>query len=176
LNLSIYFYLLLLIVISYFYYAAGREKKLKINFDFPHREVIPEKYSLDGENISPALEIENISKKAKSMVLILENIDTDDLPAHWLIWNIPPDINKIPAGISPRAKITRLGEACQGENDFGTLGYRGPSQKEEAPGYRFKLFTLEEKLNLEPGVKKEELEEKMKGLILQQQAYYAKFE
>jgi len=61
------------------------------------------------------------------------------------------------------------GGARQGRNDFGKLGYNGPCPpRGTVHRYFFKLYALDSKMNLEPGVSKGELERAMKGHILSQ--------
>src|SRR5215212_219821 len=60
---------------------------------FQDNEEIPRKYSRDGQNLSPPLEIQGIPDGTKSLVLI---VDDPDAPKgifnHWLLWNIPPQV------------------------------------------------------------------------------------
>ena len=53
---------------------------------------IPTKYTCEGEDINPPLQIENIPQGTKTLALIMEDPDapggTFD---HWLAWNIPPE-------------------------------------------------------------------------------------
>ena len=58
---------------------------------FMDGEHIPSKYTCDGENVSPPLNIRGIPEGTKSLVLI---VDDPDAPigtwVHWVVWNIPP--------------------------------------------------------------------------------------
>ncbi|MDP2909484.1 MAG: YbhB/YbcL family Raf kinase inhibitor-like protein, partial [bacterium] len=42
---------------------------------FEHNEMIPPKYTCDGDNISPPLSFSRVPKKAKSLVLIVDDPD-----------------------------------------------------------------------------------------------------
>ena len=57
--------------------------------DFEHEEYIPEKFTCDGEDISPSLIIEDIPQETKRLALIVED---PDAPAgtwiHWIVFNI----------------------------------------------------------------------------------------
>jgi len=58
---------------------------------FNNRTYIPTKYTCDGENINPPLNIQNIPLEAKSLVLVVD--DPDALAGtwvHWIVWNILP--------------------------------------------------------------------------------------
>jgi phosphatidylethanolamine-binding protein (PEBP) family uncharacterized protein len=58
---------------------------------FAEGELIPSKYTCDGENVSPPLEWEGVPEQAKSLALI---VDDPDAPSgvfvHWLLFRIPP--------------------------------------------------------------------------------------
>ena len=54
---------------------------------FKNNELIPSKYTCDGENVNPTLVISNVPDKTQDLVLI---VDDPDAPGgdwvHWLIW------------------------------------------------------------------------------------------
>ena len=136
---------------------------------FDQNERIPDRYTCHGEDVSPPLSIEGVDPKAQSLALI---VDDPDAPMgvfdHWLIWNIPAETERIPAGIAQEERPSELEGTFQGENDFNELGYRGPCP----PGgsehvYRFTLFALEEKLDLKPGAGKGALREAMEGKVIE---------
>jgi|AntDeeMinimDraft_5_1070356.scaffolds.fasta_scaffold33501_2 Raf kinase inhibitor-like YbhB/YbcL family protein len=67
------------------------KRDLKVTSNaFQNGEMIPQKNTKDGEDISPPLTIKGISTKGKSIAVIM---DDPDAPVgtftHWLIWNIP---------------------------------------------------------------------------------------
>lgn len=132
---------------------------MQIKSIFKNNEKIPVKYTCDGENINPPLEILDIPKNAKTLVLI---IDDPDAPAgiwvHWILFNIPI-INKIPENSIPS-------EAILGMNDFKKLKYGGPCPPSGTHRYFFKLYALDTKLNLPGGSKKSEIEKAMQNHIL----------
>ncbi|MBP7498042.1 MAG: YbhB/YbcL family Raf kinase inhibitor-like protein, partial [Bacteroidales bacterium] len=84
---------------------------------------------------------------------------------HWVLFNIPPDINSLSEGIAGE-KIQKIG-AKQGLNDFGSIGYGGPCPP---PGqthrYNFKIFALDVTLDLEPAIEKQILLKAVKNHIL----------
>ena len=63
---------------------------------FKNGGVIPFKYSCEGDNVNPEIDMEEIPEKAQSLALI---IDDPDAPSgvwtHWILYNIPADIKKI---------------------------------------------------------------------------------
>ena len=109
---------------------------------------IPEKYTCDGENINPQLVIGNIPKEAQSLALIMEDPDAPNGTfTHWLIWDMPV-LHTIMENEAP---------GTQGRNDFGENKYGGPCPPDGTHRYYFRLYALQEKLNLPEGSSKEEL-------------------
>ena len=128
--------------------------------DFQKNANIPKKFTCQGENIAPKLEMHNPAAEAKSFGLIM---DDPDVPKgswlHWMAWNIPPatktlDPNNFPA------------EANQGINDFKEFGYGGPCPPNSKHQYRFFLFALDNKNHLDKNASRAELEVAMAGHII----------
>lgn len=122
---------------------------------------IPSKYTCDGQDISPPLQVSGVPDGAESLALVM---DDPDAPTgtfdHWLVWNIPPDTTDIPEDTEP--------EGVQGRTDFGNLGYGGPCPPSGTHTYRFKLYALDARLDLAEGARKANLESAMEGHILAQ--------
>jgi Raf kinase inhibitor-like protein, YbhB/YbcL family len=109
---------------------------------------IPSKFTCDGSDTSPPLQITGVPSKAKSLVLIADDPDAPSgLFTHWLVWNIPPQTNSIAEGSAPKG--------VQGTNDFGKSGYRGPCPPPGTHRYSFKIFALDRELDLRSGAKAE---------------------
>lgn len=124
---------------------------------FTSRGFIPEKYTCEGENISPPLDINGTPGNAKSLVLMVEDPDAPGKTfVHWLAWNIP-----ITHHIDEEEL---LGD--QGTNDFGNVGYGGPCPPSGVHRYYFKVYALDDLLDLESGANKDQLEEAMANHIL----------
>jgi len=138
--------------------------KLEVKLNFSE---FPKKYTLEGENVSPRMEISGIGDNVKSLVIILEDPDAPGGTfTHWLIWNIEP-VEVIPENIPKKAKISEPIEAVQGKNDFGRIGYDGPHPPPgEVHRYFFKVYALDTVLDLSPGAGREELEDAMKGHVI----------
>jgi Raf kinase inhibitor-like YbhB/YbcL family protein len=111
-------------------------------------EHIPDKYTCDGENISPQLQIGNIPEGTQSLALIVEDPDAPNGTwTHWLLWDMPV-LHTIMEGEAP---------GTQGKNDFGKNNYGGPCPPNGTHRYYFRLYALSQKLNLPEGASKEEL-------------------
>jgi len=95
---------------------------------FIDKGFIPVKYTGLGENISPPLKINNIDPKGKSIAIIMEDQTTPFFKiTHWLIWDIPADINNISSSVPNNPKVFSLANACQGKNIYSKIGYLGPN-------------------------------------------------
>jgi Raf kinase inhibitor-like YbhB/YbcL family protein len=125
--------------------------------------LIPVEYTADGANVSPPLRWADPPEGTRSFALVC---DDPDAPrgtwVHWVIYNIPADARELPPDVRP--EFTLPNGARQGMNDFGRIGYGGPSPPPgPAHRYFFKLYALDAPLGLAPGATKEQLLEAMRG-------------
>lgn len=129
---------------------------------FKNKGNIPAKYTCDGMDINPPLLIENVSEKTKSLALIA---DDPDAPrgtwVHWVLWNIDPKTREIREDSIPKG-------ASQGWNDFSKADYGGPCPPSGTHRYFFKLYALDTILDLSSNSTKVDLENAMKGHIIEQ--------
>ncbi|MGM0381359.1 MAG: YbhB/YbcL family Raf kinase inhibitor-like protein [bacterium] len=143
---------------------------------FSHGRSIPAKYTCDGADVSPPLQVDEVPDTAQTLALV---VDDPDAPGgtfdHWLLWNLPPGTDELPEGIEQTEKVDKLAGALQGRNDFGQPGYRGPCPPGGEHRYRFKLYALSETLDLSAGSKKSELQGVMEGKILAQTELVGKY-
>ena len=124
---------------------------------FSHNGHIPPQYSCEGKNINPPLIVENIPDGTKTLALIVEDPDAPrGVFTHWIMWNISPN-EAIAEGSNP---------GISGTNSFGKRGYGGPCPPSGEHRYFFKVFALDDKLNLLAGATKEELLDAMKRHII----------
>lgn len=142
-------------------FGKVKEGNMKLITVFAHNESIPSKYTCDGEDAAPELNISEIPKDAKSLVLI---VDDPDAPmgtwVHWLVYNIPVSIAKIDAKNLPK-------EAKQGMTDFGKVGWGGPCPPSGTHRYFFKLYAIDKVLDLPDGATKSQLEQAIRDHIIE---------
>jgi len=125
--------------------------------EFQNNKLIPKKFTCQGDDVNPPLVIEDIPKDAKSLALIVDDPDaTTGTWVHWVVFDIPV-VSKIEESSIP---------GKQGTNDFGRKDYGGPCPPSGTHRYFFKIYALKEKLNLDEGIRKEDLEEIMQEHIL----------
>ena len=129
---------------------------------FENNSSIPAKYTCDDKDFSPPLQFSQVPTEAKSLVLIL---DDPDAPGgtwiHWTAWNIDPKTEQIAEGTVPSG-------AVQGLTSFGEVGYGGPCPPSGTHRYFFKLYALDNTLELPYQAGKEDIEKVMVGHILAQ--------
>ena len=123
---------------------------------------IPAKFTCNGTNVSPELQISTVPNEAKSLVLIFDDPDAPrGLFTHWIVWNIDPKTTRVAENNAPTAGV-------QGINDFGKRNYGGPCPPSGTHRYFFKIFALDTKLELKPSARRAELDAAMRGHLLAQ--------
>ncbi len=134
---------------------------------FEHNGKIPSKYTCDGDNVSPPLEISEVPAEAKSLVLIMDDPDIPDFAKekfkiqvwdHWVVFNIPVDTKIIPEAENPKGIL--------GRNTRGVNAYGGPCPPDKEHRYFFRLYALDIMLNLGEGVSKSDVLSAIEGHIL----------
>ncbi|CAD5265156.1 MULTISPECIES: YbhB/YbcL family Raf kinase inhibitor-like protein [unclassified Imperialibacter] len=120
--------------------------------------VIPARFTCDGENINPPLQIQEIPWEAKSLVLMVEDPDAPGkMWLQWLVWNIPIthqiEENSVPG--------------VEGANDFNkSTAYGGPCPPSGMHRYFFKVYALDILPDLVHGASKIQVEEAMQDHII----------
>lgn len=124
---------------------------------FRNNELIPSKYTCDGINVSPPLNIDDITEEAKSLAII---VDDPDAPrgtwVHWVMWNIP---------VTHHIKENEA-HGIQGMNDFQKHQYGGPCPPSGTHRYFFKVYALDTILDLPANTGKAQLEKVMAEHII----------
>ena len=142
-------------------FAAGGAKMKITSSAFQEGGNIPSKFSCDGADTSPPLQITDVPSGAKSLVLIVDDPDAPSgLFTHWTAWNISPQTSTIAEGSTPKG--------VQGTSDFGKSGYGGPCPPSGTHRYYFKIFALDRELDLPSGAKRRQLDAAMKGHVIAQ--------
>jgi hypothetical protein len=128
--------------------------------------IIPDKYTCQGQNVSPPLSWGEPSAGTQSLALIVEDLDSPGGRfTHWVIFNIPLDIRELNEAVSPQSRLP--GGALEGKNDFGKSGYGGPCPPSGKPHrYQFTLYALDTALNLEAGASKRQVLDALEGHTL----------
>lgn len=131
---------------------------------FTDNTMIPRKFSCEGGDINPELQIQNVPEDAKTLVLVVHDPDApiEGGFTHWLVWNINPMRMVIKEESVPPG-------ANEGTNGAGRVGYMGPCPPPgPAHRYEFRLYALDTILDLPEASSLRELENAMKGHIITQ--------
>lgn len=124
---------------------------------FGDNKSIPSKYTCDGEDVNPPLNIEEIPEESKSLVLVVEDPDCPSgLWIHWVVWDI------LPTGTISENSVP----GTEGITTSRTRGYGGPCPPFGTHRYFFKLYALDTKLNLGGNSQKRDVEKAMQNHVL----------
>jgi Raf kinase inhibitor-like YbhB/YbcL family protein len=133
---------------------------------FQEAESIPDKYTCQGDGVSPPLAWGEPPLGTQSMALIMDDLDAPlGVFTHWVIFNIPPDSRELVEALPTQPQLPD--GTLQGKNSFGEIGYGGPCP----PGgsshrYEFTLYALDSPLGLEAGASKKEVIKAMQEHVL----------
>ena len=143
---------------------------------FDHHGMVPESNSAYGENVSIDLTWADLPEGTQQLALICDDpivveIGMMEQPfVHWVMYNIPASASGLPAGLPSDAtlEVEGLEGAVNGLNGLRRPGYFGPRPPANGQlhAYHFRVYALDDTLNLEPGLGKAELLDAMNGHVL----------
>jgi Raf kinase inhibitor-like YbhB/YbcL family protein len=137
---------------------------------FTHNGEIPRRYTCQGEDVSVPLAWSGAPAATKSLVLVVDDPDAPDPKAprmtwvHWVLYNLPPTANALKEGVKS-ADLPK--GTLEGLNDWKRTGYGGPCPPIGRHRYFHKLYALDERLPAMESPTKAELEQAMKGHVLE---------
>lgn len=160
--------------------SAGGMIGLKLTSPaFQYDKMIPKKYTVDGDNVSPPLTWGRGPAQTRGYVLIVEDPDVkgSEPYVHWIVYGIPTDQTSLADGASGVNGMKGPSGVMEGKNSKGLTGYVGP---EPSPGkehrYFFQLFAVDAPLNLPAGADKKAVMEAMQGHALLQGELIGKYQ
>jgi len=128
---------------------------------FAHGETIPQRYTCDGENLSPPLHWDNVPAGTQSFAVVI--YDESWAFVHMVLFDLQPDITGLPEDINNNLPAG----ARFGKNNTRINGYYGPCP---SPGdsnkYYFFVYALDTVLNLSSDTDRIRLMNAMDGHIL----------
>jgi len=126
---------------------AATEDSMQIHSTaFSDKGEIPQRYTCDGQDVSPPLAWSGVPRGTQSLVLIVDDPDAPDPAApkrtwvHWVLYNLPPDSAGLAEGVAPDDLPSG---ALQGRNDWKRTGYGGPCPPIGRHRYFHKLYALD---------------------------------
>jgi Raf kinase inhibitor-like YbhB/YbcL family protein len=137
---------------------TGEIKKLSITSSaFAEGEMIPTRYTCEGMNINPPLQIGSLPEGTLYLALMVSDPDAPKGTwLHWLVWNIPATTeireNSVPG--------------TEGINDFRQHHYGGPCPPSGTHRYYFKVYALQGELDLPANASREQFEKAVKDLTI----------
>lgn len=140
---------------------VNKENIMKIfSTTFKEGEAIPLKYTCDGDDVNPILNISGTPKETKSFALLMDDPDSPSGNfTHWIIWNIQPSETEI-------KENGKLEGTVEGVNGFGNIGYGGPCPHSGTHRYFFRLYALDQMLDLSSGADVAMLKQAIEGHVL----------
>jgi Raf kinase inhibitor-like YbhB/YbcL family protein len=134
---------------------------------FAPAEPIPQKYTCDGQDVSPPLQWSDPPQGTQSLALIC---DDPDAPigtwVHWVLYNLPAESRSLPEAVPSDADLSD--GSRHGNNSWRRPGYGGPCPPGGTHRYFFKLYALDTVLDLKAGAGKKQALQAMEGHILAQ--------
>jgi Raf kinase inhibitor-like YbhB/YbcL family protein len=112
---------------------------------------LDDKYTQNGENMSPPIHWSQGPSGTQSFVVLAEDagVDRHDPIVHWVIYNIPSNKQDLSQAIPTSATLDD--GIMQGKNVRGTAGYVGPKPPAgQTHPYHFEVFALNTALRLDP--------------------------
>jgi Raf kinase inhibitor-like YbhB/YbcL family protein len=139
---------------------------------FEANEPIPQRYTCEGDDLSPPLSWDEPPEGTRSFALVVEDPDAPGrVFTHWVAWGIPGDQRALDEGESAPGS---------GKNDFGRQGWGGPCppQGHGPHRYVFRLLALDTaELELAwGGAGKDELERAVEGHLLAEASLVGTYE
>jgi Raf kinase inhibitor-like YbhB/YbcL family protein len=111
---------------------------------FADHDLMPERLSLNGGNVSPPLQWSGVPEGTAELVLLCEDPDAGRQPfLHWLVTGIDPATGEFGEGEQPAS-------GHEWTNDFGGEGWGGPRPPagDDPHRYFFRLYAVSGPLRL----------------------------
>jgi Raf kinase inhibitor-like YbhB/YbcL family protein len=130
---------------------------------FAHHERIPTRHAAEGEDVAPPLEWSGAPEGTRAYAIVVHDPDAPlvDGFTHWVAYGIPAERTSLGEGDS---------EVVAGANSLGHNGYNGPTppRGHGTHHYYFWVYALDDDLDLEPGLDRRALLERIEDHVLEQ--------
>ena len=138
--------------------------------------IIPIENTGRGQDKSPEFMIWNLSPKAITIAITLEDLSHPIREfTHWVVWNIPAS-NRIKGGIPAGKIVPGWGNARQGLA-YGRHRYAGPKPPRRTTHvYRYTVYVLDCRLKLSPRTTKKGFLKKAEPHIIQAGSILGEYE
>jgi Raf kinase inhibitor-like YbhB/YbcL family protein len=129
---------------------------------------LPVRFTCDGAGESPPFVVEQVPEPTAALAVIAEyDRGVINEPVFWTLWNVPPETERIPAGLPRTETVDSLGGARQGRPKRGEVGYEHPCPPEGQPyTHRFQVYALGERVAAEGGTDHDTVTEAIGDVVL----------
>jgi hypothetical protein len=147
----------------------GGAETLTVESDaFDPGAAIPERFSCEGDNVSPQLAWSDSPEGTQAVVLVM---DDPDAPGgtftHWLLYDLSPETVNLPENVETGERPGVGG--VQGTNDGNRLGYTGPCPPPgQTHNYAFTVYALDSETGLDPGASAAQVHGAIEGHVVAQ--------
>jgi Raf kinase inhibitor-like YbhB/YbcL family protein len=124
---------------------------------------IPERHTGDADDVSPPIEWSGAPEGTRSFAVVVHDPDAPlvDGFTHWVLYGIPGDATGLEEGTE---------DHVSGKNSLGNARYNGPAPP---PGhgvhhYYFWVYALDDELELDPGLDRRALLERIEDHVIEQ--------
>ncbi|HET6583388.1 MAG TPA: YbhB/YbcL family Raf kinase inhibitor-like protein [Nannocystaceae bacterium] len=131
---------------------------------FADGEVIPDRYTCNGDGVSPPLSWANVPAGTKSFAIVVDDPDAaKKVFVHWVAWAIAGDETMLIESIAPVDE-----DFVQGRNDTGDAGYAPPCPPSDDEPHRYEhhIFAVDFVPNLPLETTRDELYRRLDGRVL----------
>ena len=139
---------------------------------FTNGQLIPKKYTGEGEDVSPPLAWSDLPEKTQELALICDDPDAPNGTwVHWVIYKLPADLPGLPEGVAKQAAAEEPARRAARAELVAARG-RTSAIKGRCPRpawlhhYHFTLYALEGKLVVEPGLDRNTLLREIENHVL----------
>jgi Raf kinase inhibitor-like YbhB/YbcL family protein len=130
---------------------------------FDHHSGIPDRHTAEGEDVSPELAWSGAPAGTRSFALVVHDPDAPlvDGFTHWVAYNVPGDATGVGEGSD---------DLTHGKNSAGQNSYMGPAPPagHGTHHYYFWVYALDDDLDLEPGLTRRELIDRIGDNVIEQ--------
>ena len=130
---------------------------------FETHRPIPDRHASTGEDLAPELRWSGAPSGTKAFAVVVHDPDAPlvDGFTHWVAYGIAGDATGLPEG---------GGDARAGTNSLGKQRYNGPAPPagHGTHHYYFWVYALDEDLDLEPGLERRALLERIASHVIEQ--------
>lgn len=131
--------------------AQGGPSLMVTSSSFTAGGAISDKYTQNGDNVSPALSWSAGPAGTQSYVVLTEDTGVQR-PApidHWVLYNIPAGTTSLPEAVPTDAALSSPAGAMNGLNIRGASGYIGPKPPAgQTHPYHYEVFALDTTLHI----------------------------